>query len=258
MISGHAHRIFLDVVHLEDGDPRLLRQRVLEAFEAALQIGRAEAGEHGDFALAAEEGDGLLGHDLSGSVIIHAVEGQAFRFRRVGVPGDHRNAGVDRAVDGLGQEVAVQRGNRDAVHALGDKRLENLLLLQLVRVRRRVPEDLDVAQLLGRALGADPCVVEDRQVERFRNDRKPQALTRAGCRMRARRRRRSCRHSARQCEVTFATATTPTLQVSRFICREASSQSASDVRRAREPEPPAKHAPRTTDRIFHVSTAIDP
>ena len=66
-----------------------------------------------------------------------------------------RDARVDRAVDRVGEELAVERRDRDAVDALRDVRLEDLLLLQLIRRRRRVPEHLDVAEFLGGALGAD-------------------------------------------------------------------------------------------------------
>ena len=139
---------------------------------------RADARDDRDRALAAEQLHGLLAHDPAGREVVDAVEGHPLRFRRVGVPGDDRNAGVDRAVDGVGEEVAVQRRDRDAVDALRDERLEDLLLLQLVGALRRAPEDLDVAELGRLALRADLRVVEDRDVERLGNDREAQLLRR--------------------------------------------------------------------------------
>ena len=83
-----------------------------------------------------EQLDRLLAEDPAGREIVDAVEGDALRLRRVGVPGHDRNAGVDRAVDRVGQEVAVERRDRDAVDALRDERLEDLFLLQLVGAGR--------------------------------------------------------------------------------------------------------------------------
>ncbi len=78
------------------------------------------------------------------------------------------------------EELAVERRDGDAVDALRDVRLEDLLLLQLIRRRRRVPQHLDVAEFLRRVLGADLRVVEDRDVERLRNDREAHLARRRG------------------------------------------------------------------------------
>ena len=72
----------------------------------------------------------------TGREVVDAVEGEPLRLRRVGVPGDDRDARVDGAVDRVGEKVAVQARDRDAVHVLRDERLEDLLLPQLVRASR--------------------------------------------------------------------------------------------------------------------------
>ena len=171
MISAQRMHVFLDVVGLDDLDARRLGERLLHAVQSILQVGGAEARDQRDLALAVEQLDRLLAQDAAGREIVHAVERDALRRRRVGVPRRDRNAGVDRAIDRVGQELAVERRDGDAVDALRDVGLEDLLLLQLIRRRRRVPQHLDVAEFRRRALGADLRVVEDGNVERLRDDR---------------------------------------------------------------------------------------
>ena len=170
-----ANHVFLDVVDLDDLDAWRLRQRFLHAVQAILQVGGAEAGDERDLALAVQHLDRLLAEDAAGGEIVDAVERDALRRRRIGIPGGDGNAGIDRAIDRVLQEFAVERRDGDAVDALRDVRLEDFLLLQLIRRRRRVPQDLDVAEFRRRSLGADLRVVEDGDVERLRNDREAQS-----------------------------------------------------------------------------------
>ena len=157
-----------------------LREHLGDAVEAALQVGRADARHQGDGALAAEELDRFLAHDAAASLVVDAVERDPLRVGRVGVPRDDRDARIHGAIDRLGQEIAVQARDGDAVHALRDERLEDFLLLQLVAGLRAAPDDLDVAELFRRALGADLGVVEHRNVERLRDDGEPQLARRLG------------------------------------------------------------------------------
>ena len=155
--------------------PGALASASLTPCQPVLQVGGAEAADDRHLALAVRSLIGLLAHDPAGREIVDAVEREPLRRRRVRIPGDDRDAGVDRAVDRVGEELAVERRDRDAVHLLRDVRLENLLLLQLIRARGRVPENLDVPQLLRGPLRADARVVEDRDVERLRHDGEAEA-----------------------------------------------------------------------------------
>ena len=170
------NRVLFDVVHLDHLNAGILREHVAHAVQTALQVRRADARDDRDLPLAAQQLHRLLRHDASRRVVVDAVERDALRGRRVRVPGDHRNARVDRPVDRVREERTVEARDRDAVHALRDERLQDLLLLQLIGVRRPVPEDLHVAELLGLALRPGLRVVEHGQVERFRNDREPERL----------------------------------------------------------------------------------
>ena len=71
----------------------------------------------------------------------------------VGVPGDH----LDAAVAGLAQHrrdaFLIFDGDGDDVHAAGDPRFDDLVLLCGVRIGRAVPDQID-AQFLGRLLRA--------------------------------------------------------------------------------------------------------
>ena len=129
---GAADRVFLQVVDLDNLDPGGLGERFLHAVEPALQVAGAHAGDDRDLALAVQQLHGLLAEDLPAGEVVDAVERHPLRLGRVRVPGHDRDARVDRLVDRFGQEVAVQRRDRDAVDLLGDRRLENLFLLQLV------------------------------------------------------------------------------------------------------------------------------
>ncbi len=160
--------------------PGGLRQRLEDAVEAALQVRGADARHQRDGALAVEELDRLLAHDAAAGLVVNAVEGDPLRVGRVGVPRDHRDARIHRAIDRLGQEIAVEARDRDAVHALRDERLEDFLLLQLVAGLRAAPDDFDVAELFRRPLGADLGVVEHRDVERFGDDGEAQLPWRLG------------------------------------------------------------------------------
>ena len=113
---------------------------------------------------------------LASREVVDAVVGVALRLRRVGVPGHHRDARVDRLVDRFGEEVAVERRDGDAVDLLGDEGLEELLLLQLVGRRRGVPENVDVAVFLRLPLGADLRVAEHGDIERLRDHGESQPL----------------------------------------------------------------------------------
>ena len=81
---------------------------------------------------------------------------------------------VDGVIDGVGQQIAVEARDRDAVDALGDERLENLLLPDLVGALRPAPDDLDAAELLRRPLGPGARIVEHGDVQRLGNDREAQ------------------------------------------------------------------------------------
>ena len=160
--------------------PGCLREHLEDAVEAALQVRGADARHQRDGALAVEELDRLLAHDAAAGLVVDAVEGDPLRVGRVGVPRDHRDAGIHGAIDRLGQEIAVQARDRDAVDALRDERLEDFLLLELIAGLRAAPDDLDVAELLRRPLGADLGVVEHRDVERLGNHGEAQLPRRLG------------------------------------------------------------------------------
>ena len=148
-----------------------------DAVEPALQVVGAEARDHRDRPLPSSSLIASVAQDASARLeVVDAVERDALRLRRVGVPGDHGNARVDGLLMVGGQEVAVRAGDRDAVDALGDERFENFLLAELIGRFRRAPDDLDVAQFLRRALGADLRVVEDRDVQRLRESRRNRSL----------------------------------------------------------------------------------
>ena len=163
MISAQCTGILLDVVDLDHLHVLVLREHLLHAVEPPLQVGRAEARDDRHLALPAEQRHRLFGQDAAGRQVVDAVERQPLRLRRVGVPGRDRDAGVHRAVDRLGEEVAVQARDRDAVDLLRDERFEDLLLLELVGALGPAPDHLDVAEPGGLALGADLRVVEDRE-----------------------------------------------------------------------------------------------
>ena len=151
----------------------MLREHLAHAVEPALQVDRPDAGDECHLAFPAEQLDRLLAHDASRRLVVHAIERDPLRLRRIGVPGDNGNAGVHGPVDGIGQEIAVQTRDRDPVDSLGNERLENFLLAQLIGVLRPAPDHLDIPELLRLALGAHLGVVEDRQIQRFRNHREP-------------------------------------------------------------------------------------
>jgi hypothetical protein len=138
-------------------------------FQPALQVDGPHAGDDRDLALAREQPRRLFAHDPAGGEVIDTVEGHTPRLRRVGGPGDHGNPRFDRTVDGLGQEIAVEAGDGDPVHALGDEGLQDLVLPKLVGVRWSAPDHLHVPQPPRHALGPGARVVEDRQVERLRH-----------------------------------------------------------------------------------------
>ena len=117
----------------------MLGQDRAHALQPPLQVHRAHARDDGDLALPTQEARRLLAHDAARGQVVDAVEGGPLRFRRVRVPRDDRNAGGDGAVDGLGEEVAVEARDRDAVHALRDERLQDLLLAELVGGLRPAP-----------------------------------------------------------------------------------------------------------------------
>ena len=148
--------------------PGCLREHLLHAVEPPLQVGGAEARDHRDRSLAVEQLDRLLAHDPAAGLC------RRRRRRRSASTWARRRP---RSTTGMPASMArlmvsvrkspFSAGDRDAVHALRDERLENLLLLELVGGLRRAPDHLDVAELLGGALGADLRVVEDREVERL-------------------------------------------------------------------------------------------
>ena len=83
---GAADHVFLDVVGLDDLDARRLRERFLHAVEPILQVGGAEARDDRDLALAVQQLDRLLAQDAARREIVDAVERDALRLRRVGIP----------------------------------------------------------------------------------------------------------------------------------------------------------------------------
>ena len=157
----------------------------LTPFRRFCQVRGADARDDRHLALAVEELDRLFAQDPARRQIVDAVERDSLRGRRVGIPRRHRDAGVDGAVDRLGEELAVQRRDRDAVDALGDVGLEDFLLLQLIRRCGRIPQHFDIAVFSGRALGAELRVVEDGNVERLRDDREAHLARRRGGRFAA-------------------------------------------------------------------------
>jgi hypothetical protein len=149
----------------------MLRENFAQAGKTPFEVGRPVTGEDRNLPVTIEQFHRLLTQDPPGREIVDSIEREAFRVRCVGVPRDDRDAGIDRTIDRLGQEVGVQRRDPDPVDALCDVRLEDLLLSELVRRWGPVPEDLDVSELRRRALRANSRVIEHRKVERFRNDR---------------------------------------------------------------------------------------
>ena len=116
----------------------------------------------------------LLAEDLAAGEVVDAVVRDALRLRRVGVPG---TTGMPASIALL--MVSVRKSPLSAEMAMPStfwvmNGLEDLLLLQLVGGRRRVPDDVDVAELLRLPLGAHLRVVEDRDVQRLRDHREPQ------------------------------------------------------------------------------------
>ena len=93
-----------------------------------------------------------------------------FAFRSVRAPGYQRDATIDGAIDRVGEEVAIEAGDRDAIDTLSDERSQNLLLANLIGRFWTAPHDLDASQFPRRSLGSDASIVENRNVQRLRND----------------------------------------------------------------------------------------
>ena len=133
--------------------PGILLRFVLHALHAHLKVRRVlVAGEDGHLALSVHQRRQLGHRRRAGLVVVHAIEREPLRLRRVAVEHHHRHAAIDGVVDRAGHLSRVGRREENRARAVVHG-LANALRLHLaVFLRRREPHDLDIDSLLLREL----------------------------------------------------------------------------------------------------------
>ena len=162
-LRGRLVGVVVVELGLEDGDVREVLHRRLEAFLAL--VGRADPRlDVGDVDLALlvdllgqgqageEPAEHVVGGDVgerevagAGAVLVLAVVDE-------GVDRDHRDAGVDRLLQGCDQLLLVGGRDQDRVGLARDHRLQHRHLGDRVELRRTLEQEL-AADGLGRHLG---------------------------------------------------------------------------------------------------------
>ena len=122
--------VIIAVHRRDDLDTGMLSYAIREAVDAFFQIQRARhAGQDRHLPLRPHRVDQQVRRCLTGAVVVQSQIGEALAMRRVGVPGDDRNAGADRCIDRIDTGSWIVARDRDAIDAARDHVFDHARLL---------------------------------------------------------------------------------------------------------------------------------
>src|SRR5207247_286293 len=120
----------------------------------------------------------ILRHHPAARGVSRSIIREPFTPWGIGIERHDRDSGIDRLIDRFLERIGIIDRNRDAIHLPLNEALDDLRLLDGIRLHRSKPLDLDLAspEVLGGRLSSLPGKLENGVIEQFRNESKDDLL----------------------------------------------------------------------------------